>query len=433
MTDRLSSPIPHRPRILFVDDDVDVQKAAALLLPRHGFALLSARTPAEAWSVLAAEPVDVVLLDLNFQRGAGSGSEGLRCLEALLADDPQRVLVVVTGHSGVAIAVAAMRAGAADFVMKPWSNERLVTTLKDAVALRRRRTSRVDRIDVPEAETAADAPVIGESPAMRRVLEPMRQAAPSDLPILLLGEAGTGKSLLARTIHRLSSRAARPLRTLDPSASHAEGEAAWSSAWAAVDPQATLLLEEIAGLTPPLQARLLTCLETRPSLRLLATSRQPRDALQAGMRAELLYRLNTLELPLPPLRDRGQDVTLLAMHFLHLFGRRHRRPDLSFSTETTALIAAGRWQGNVRALAQSIERAVVLAREDVLQPSDIPLALPVPDAISALPGGELNLARSEKAVVEAALKRHGFNISHAAGELGLSRAALYRRMARHGL
>lgn len=425
------------PSILFIDDDADVQKAAALLLPRRGFSLLSARDPAEAWSVLSAEPVDVVLLDLNFRPGSVSGAEGFACLEAMVAHDPDMVVVIVTGHSGINIAVAAMRAGATDFVMKPWNNDRLVATLTAAVAVRRQRRNAHPVAPQPAGHAAEpDSPIIGDSPAMRRILEPMRRAATTDAPILLLGEAGTGKSLLAHSIHRLSPRAGRPLATLDPMALWSEGEGAWTTALAAVTPDGTLFLDEVGELPQPLQARLLAFLKERPHLRLVTASRQKRDALQAGMlQSDLLYRLNIVELSLPPLHERGDDVRLLAVHFLHLFTRRYQRPALTLSADALDIIAQASWPGNIRALAQAMERAVVLARGTVLHPVDIPIQAPLPDGVAAARSGDgdLNLTRSEKAIVDAALRRHGFNVSHAAAELGLSRAALYRRMARHGL
>lgn len=398
---------------------------------------MSARDPAEAWSVLSTEPVDVVLLDLNFSPGSISGSEGFACLEALITHDPNMVVVIVTGHSGINIAVAAMRAGATDFVMKPWNNERLVTTLTDAVAVRRqRRDARPATAQLADHAPPPDTPIVGDSRAMRRVLEPMRRAAATDAPILLLGEAGTGKSLLAHSIHRLSPRADRSFTTLDSMALWSEGEAAWTAALAAVILDGTLFLDEVGELPQSLQARLLAFLNERPHLRVVTASRQKRDALHGGMlQSDLLYRLNIVELSLPPLRERGDDVRLLAAHFLHLFARRYQRPALTLSPDALDIIAAASWPGNIRTLAQAMERAVVLASGTILHPADIPIQVPLPDAVvSARPGdGDLNLTRSEKAIVEAALRRHGFNVSHAATDLGLSRAALYRRMARHGL
>ena len=427
----LSTPDILAATILFVDDDADVRHAADMLLSRHGIRLLLATSPQEAWSLLAAEQVDVVLLDLNFGRGMTTGVQGLDWLKALLAQDPQAVVVVVTGHSGIGIAVAAMRAGAADFVMKPWRNDRLVKTLCEAVALRRRRQHKTFNV------FAQDAPIIADSPQMRRVLEVTIQVAPTDASVLLLGEAGTGKTLLAHHLHRLSRRGSQALVTLDPATACSAGETSLDAALSGLEPDTTLLLDEVSGLTPGVQLRLATLLP--PELRLLTSTRLPREALQRSIQADLLYRLNTVELELPPLRLRGEDVRLLAEHYLRLFGRRHGRPELTFSTAALDAVAAHAWPGNVRELRLAVERATVLApmvlQGDRLEAVDIPLPASLgDDVVTPTPGtGDLNLARSERAVVEAALRRHGFNVSYAARELGVTRATLYRRMARHGL
>ena len=406
--------------VLFVDDDADVQRAAAMLLQRHGFRVCAARSPAESWSVLAAEPVDVVLLDLNFSRGATTGAEGIAHLRALVAHDPAVVAVVVTGHSGIAIAVEAMRSGAADFVMKPWHNERLVQTLTQAAALHRQR-----RAMLPDP-VQAPAPVIGQSTAMVRLMSILHRAAPTAAPVLLSGEPGTGKTLLAQTIHRLSARPG-PLVVVDAGALGTDGQPAGLPD--GVDPAGTLVLELAGALPASLQARLLAALDARPGLRVV-TALRPQAA--AGLGADLLSRLNTVEISIPRLADRPGDAAILADYFLALFSRQHGRPSLAFSTAAAAGIAAWPWPGNVRALRQAVERAVVLAAGPVIEASELALA-PLDGQSAAPDRGDLNLARSEKAIVEAALRRHGFNVSHAAQELGVTRATLYRRMARHGL
>ncbi len=428
MVGRVSNGMSH---VLFVDDDADVQKAAILLLSRRGFRLSTARSPDEAWSALAAEPVDVVLLDLNFTPGSTSGTEGLGFLSALRAHDPDLAVVVVTGHSGINIAVAAMRAGAVDFVMKPWSNERLVATLTEAVASR-------DRRRPPQPAGAgrvgtAEAVLVGDGLAMRRVLDVTRRAAPTDAPVLLTGAPGTGKSLLATMIHRLSLRAQRPLHVLDLPALQDAGTA-WPAASAGIAEADTVILDEVPALRPLLQAELLAWLRAHPGPRLICCSREPRAALAARLPADLLYRLGVVELALPSLSERD-DLRQLAQHFLRLHGRRYGRTGLSFAGAALDALAAASWPGNLRELSQTIERAVVLAPRDEIGPQDLPLPVPLPDGVAVTTAGEgdLNLARSERAIVEAALRRHGFNVSRAARELGVTRATLYRRMARHGL
>ena len=444
MTRGLSSSEIVPPQILFIEDDADVQKAAAMLLPRRGFVLRAARDPEEAWSALSEAPVDVVLLDLNFRPGAGDGAEGLRLLERLVAHDPDLVVVVVTAHSGVTIAVSAMRTGATDFIMKPWSNERLVATLNDAASLARRRRG-ADRAPFgdgpgdgarqPEPGGGEPVPIIGESPELRRVLELMRRAAPTAAPILLIGAAGTGKSLLAHTIHRVSPRAGRPLRHLDAVSLREQGEAPLVETLASLQPADTLFIDEVAALAAPSQSLLLGLLARLPGLRLISASRRPRAALQDVLQAELLYRLGTVELVLPPLAARGDDVRRLAQHALRLAARRYGRGSMTLSDDAVAVLLAAPWPDNVRGLFQLMERAAVLAPDNVLEPHDVPLQAALAHDVVLAPAGErdLNLARSEKAVIETALRRHSFNVSHAASELGVTRATLYRRMARHGL
>jgi DNA-binding NtrC family response regulator len=421
----MEGPVSTLPSILFVDDDVDVQRAAAMLLPRRGFHIRSARNAAETWSALAAATPDVILLDLNFSPGATSGEEGLALLRALVAHDPQAVVVVVTGHSGIAIAVAAMRSGAADFVMKPWNNDRLIHTLTQAVSLRRQRCTA--QVVAPPDDAA---PIIGQSAVMLRLVELLHRVAPTPASVLLAGERGAGKTLLAHTIHRLSPRAASPLVTIDPAAAWESGEAALEQAFAAVPDSGTVLLDEAGGLPHSLQIRLQRMLEARPGLRVLTATRQAGPGY--AILPDLLCRLNTVELQVPRLADRPGDAALLAAHFVRVFAGLYRKPGLALSPEAAESIAAWPWPGHVRELRQAIERAVVFCDGEVLGPQDIPLAVPGGEP-PGMPGGELNLARSEKAVVEAALRRHSFNVSHAARELGLTRAALYRRMARHGL
>jgi DNA-binding NtrC family response regulator len=309
-----------RGHVLVVDDDADVQQAARLFLGRHGFSVSTVAQPSQIWSVLAGAPVDVILLDLNFSRGAVSGAEGFACLAEIMAHDAHAVVVVVTGHSGINIAVQAMRAGAADFIMKPWNNARLLSTLDTALDLRRRRLGSAD------AAGADDDILLGESAAMERVRELIRRAAPTQASVLIVGEAGTGKSLVARTLHRQSSRAAGPFVCLDLPALPEDAAPETLLASALADARGgTLVLDEVSALSPALQSRLLALLEAgKVDARLIATTRRPRGDLM--LREELLLRLNTVEIALPPLRARAGDVRGLAEHFLRAFASRHSRP-----------------------------------------------------------------------------------------------------------
>jgi DNA-binding NtrC family response regulator len=413
-----------RGHVLVVDDDADVQQAARLFLGRHGFVVSTAAQPSQIWPVLAGAPVDVILLDLNFSRGAVSGAEGFACLAEIMAHDPKAVVVVVTGHSGINIAVQAMRAGASDFVMKPWNNARLLAILDAALDMRRRRIDGAGAVvDIAGAE---DDILLGESAAMERVRELIRRAAPTQASVLIFGEAGTGKSLIARTLHRQSSKAAGPFVCLDLSALTDE---------AALDALAdvrggTLVLDDVSALKPLLQSRLLAMLDAgQLPARLIATTRLTRGELK--LRDELLLRLNTVEIALPPLRAREDDARGLAEHFLRAFATRHGRPQKPLSPEALDLIAETRWPGEVRGLRQAMERCVIFADGDRYEAADVHAAAQAfSDASGAPPQ---RLADSERAMVTAALKRASFNVSHAAKALGLTRAALYRRMAKYGL
>ncbi len=403
--------------ILFVDDDPDVLTAARVLLERNGLRMLSARSPAEAWSLLVAETIDVILLDLNFARGATTGAEGFQWLAEIRGQDPDAVVVVVTGHSGISIAVAAMKAGASDFVMKPWSNARLLETVRDAVALSRRRRG-------GEGGPALDDEllILGDSAAMQRARDLVARVGPTGAAVLVHGEAGTGKSLVARALHTRSGRPGGFTR-LDVRGAGAE---AISAALGAAE-GGTLFLDEVGDLGAAEQARLRDILEAAREVRLVAASRNG----AAGLRDDLKARLSTVEITLPPLAERGEDAVLLAEHFARLFARRYAKPPKPLDPAALEQIRRRPPPGAVRGLRQAIERAVVLSEGDVLTAGD--LAPPVAGAATAPNAADLNLARSEKAMVEAALKRHGHNVSHAARELGLTRAALYRRMVKHGL
>ena len=408
--------------ILFVDDDPDVLTSAQVLLARNGMRMLTARSPAEARSVLAAEPVDVILLDLNFARGATSGAEGFEWLAEIRAHDPQAVVVVVTGHSGINIAVAAMKAGASDFVMKPWSNPRFLETVRAAVALRRQ----TGRGDAPALDD--DLLIVGDSVPIKRLRELIARVAPSGAPVLIHGEAGTGKSLVARVLHARSGRSGAlvqlDVRGLGPDAAEAI-EGAVADAYGG-----TLFLDEAAELSPSAQARLLAVLEPGPDVRLIAATRR-REAL-ASVRDDLVARLDTVEVFLPGLAARGGDLELLVEHFVRLFARRYDRAPKPLDPAVIDALTLRPPPGEVRGLRQAAERAVVLSAGDILGAADFAPAAAVP-AAGLGRGPDLNLARSERAIVEAALKRHGHNVSHAARELGLTRAALYRRMVKHGL
>jgi DNA-binding NtrC family response regulator len=407
------------PAILFVDDDPDVQKAARLVAARHGMAMTAAANPDAAWARLAERSFDAVMLDLNFSRGRTSGEEGFAMLSRLIAADRDAVVIVVTGHSGINVAVEAMRAGASDFVIKPWSNDKLAAALERAVTLRRAR-----RQTAVPAVTDDDRLILGEDAAVAAVRQVIAKIALTDAAVLITGPAGSGKSLVARAIHHASSRAAVPLVTVS-----ARATTDHAGLVRAIEPArgGTLLIDDLDALAPALQPILAAALD---DVRPIATSRRDLAGLRAIVDADLLARVDTVEITLPPLARRGDDAIRLGRHFIELFSARHGRAAPDLDDAATARIAGHGWPDNVRELRRTIERAVLLADGGTIGVGDLAIGEPQPNA---MPGGDFNLARSERALVEAALKRHAFNVSRAAADLGLTRTALYRRMAKYGL
>ena len=476
---------------IVVDDDEDILIAARLLLRQLFAEVRTFSTPDEAMTAIAQRSPDLVLLDANFARGATDAHEGLAWLGRLLAHDPEMVIVMITAHVGLQVAIAAMKQGATDFVSKPWSNERLLATARTAAALRRsRRTVATERGKVATIAGAGTgvpgSMLLGASQPMRRVGELIARAAPTEANVLILGENGTGKELVARELHRQSRRADKVMLTVDLGAiseelidselfGHVKGAFTDARADRVGRIQAadggTLFLDEIGNLPLHLQPKLLTVLEQRKvtpvganqpipvDIRVIAATNLPPERLadERVFRTDLLFRLNTVEIELPPLRERRDDIPQLLAHFLDHYAKRYNRLVPELSDEAMAAVVAHDWVGNVRALRHAIERAVILAGDAPLGPEDFPLTsgtqsrtapslLPRPAAVPAAPpapsmttapaspaGEDLNLDRAEKRMVESALRRHGYNISLAAADLGVSRAALYRRMEKYGL
>lgn len=453
-----------RPVILVVDDDPDVLQSVHVLLSREGMEPHGANGPASALRQLGERSFDAVLLDLNFSRGATSGDEGLGCLQDILAHDPDAAVVVITGHSGVNIAVSAMRAGASDFVTKPWSNERLTATVATAVELRRRRR----QARAFQAENTAlvrdayhEAVLLGSCPGMSRLRDLIARAGPTEANVLVLGEHGSGKELVARALHQASPRAPGPFIPVDLAALAEatfevelfgqRGGGEDRPGRLATAHGGTLFLDEVGHLPLSLQVKLLSAIERRQvtpvggdkpvplNARIIAATNLPRAELysESVFRADLLYRLNTVELIVPPLRERGNDIVELARHYLKLYARRYGRPEKKpLSEAAAAALKADGWPGNVRALRHAMERAVILSEGTSYVVEDFVLSrMPAPPSrrATAVVADDLNLERAEKAKIVQALQKHHYNVSHAARDLGLTRAALYRRMEKHGL
>ena len=455
--------------ILIVDDDDDILTAARLLLRRRFAEVVTCRRPERIPDLMARHDFDAVLLDMNFGPGESSGEQGLSWLERILELDPQAVVVMITAHGSVDTAVEAMKRGATDFVTKPWQNEKVVATVSTAVELRQSRAEtaslrNANRL-LREAAGGGTQQIISESASMDEVFSMVERAAPTDANVLILGENGTGKELVARELHARSLRSEQLFLAVDMGSiseslfeselfGHRKGAFTGANEdrlgrFQAAD-GGTLFLDEIGNLPMHLQAKLLSALEQRQvtpvgadepqsfDVRVIAATNTPIEHLRDAdlFRPDLLFRLNTVEITIPPLRERRDDILPIAMHFAELYSRKYNKPGCTISSAAQAALLAYDWPGNVRALRHAVERAVILSKDDVLGPGDLQLdypstaaSPPPPTAIPTI----LNLDEMEKDAIEKALRKHGFNISRAAAELGLTRASLYRRMEKHGI
>ena len=447
-------------RILIADDQPDVIEALRLLLKGEGYSIEATSSPQGVLRALESGEFDVVLIDLNYTRDTTSGKEGLDLLARVQALDATIPVVVMTAWSSIDLAVEAMRRGARDFVQKPWENPRLLSILRTQVDLGRavRRGQRLEAENLALRQTARVS-LIAESRAMQPVLELIERVGPSDANVLITGENGSGKGTIAQALHAASARAAKPLVTVNAgglSEGVFESELFGHVKGAFTDAKSdrvgrfeladggTLFLDEIANVPSNLQPKLLRVLETgefervgssrtrRADVRILsATNADLAAEVGAGrFRQDLLFRLNTIELRVPPLRERREDVPVLALHFLEAHTRRYRKAIDAFEPAALEALAAHSWPGNVRELDHAVERAVLMARGERVQTAD--LGLRIADEVPARLE-ELSLEDVECVLIKKALARFDGNVSRAADALGLSRSALYRRLQRYGL
>lgn len=495
-------------RILIVDDDEDILTAGKLLLKRHFGHVVTCNRPERVPRVMTDQSFDAVLLDMNFSPGESSGEQGLAWLKRILQIDPDAVVVMITAHGGVDVAVEAMKHGATDFIAKPWQNEKVVATLSAAVQLHQSRSeaTRLKRSNevLVEASGGTRQSLLGTSKAMAAVHSVIRRTAPTDANVLIMGENGTGKELVARELHQHSLRSDNVFMSVDLGAvseslfeselfGHRKG------AFTGADKDrtgrlvaangGTLFLDEVSNIPLHLQAKLLTVLEQRKvtplgsnqaieiDVRVIAATNISREALndEKNFRQDLLFRLNTVEITLPPLRQRVEDIPEIAGYYAQFYSRKYHKKEKQFSKQALEAVKAYPWPGNVRALRHAVERAVILSEGDVLEATDLQLDTaagpaggsgynvnlqgrgesadwvkknpvnnnpesgdskfsavePPPWEINA--SEDLHLERMEKQMIEVALRRHRFNISKAAKELGITRASLYRRMEKHGI
>jgi DNA-binding NtrC family response regulator len=453
-------PEPAVPRILIADDQPDVLEALRLLLKGEGFRIESAGSPASILEAVDTDEYDVVLMDLNYTRDTTSGQEGLDLLSHLRRHDPALPVVVMTAWGSVEVAVEAMRRGARDFVQKPWENARLLTIVRTQVELARalRRQQRL------EAENRSLKPdvrpmVIAEAPSMRPVLELISRVGPSEANILVTGENGTGKGTVAQAIHAVSARAGKGLVTVNAgglSEGVFESELFGHVKGAFTDAKTdrvgrfeladggTLFLDEIANVPLNLQPKLLRVLETgdfervgssrtrHVNVRIVsATNSNLAEEVAAGrFRQDLLFRLNTIEIQLPPLRDRRDDIPALAMHFLRQHTQRYRKKINGFETSALQALLDHPWPGNIRELDHAVERGVLMAQGSTIRLGELGLRI---DRDSTSRIEDMSLEEVEGFLIKKAMARFDGNVSQAAKALGLSRSALYRRLQRYGL
>lgn len=438
---------PGSARILLADDQADIRESLAMVLRAEGFSTQGAASPAETLLHLQEGGIDALLLDLNFRTDTTSGAEGMALLAAVKAAHPDLPVVVLTGWGSIPLALQALRAGAADFLEKPWENARLLAVLRSQLALHQARRTTASLTRPPQGE------IIGQSPPMRALFELVGKIAPAEIPVLITGESGTGKGAFARYIASLSPRRGEPFVTLDLGAvpeSLVEAELFGHARGAFTDAKTdrpgrfeiadggVLFLDEIGNASLATQARLLSVLEDgwitrvgdakprRIDVRVIAATNADLGTLIATgrFRQDLLFRLNTVEINLPPLRQRGEDIVLLANHCLESFAAKHGVPAREFAADALAALRAHNWPGNVREISHVVERAVLLAEGAQVRQADLRLS-PAPDMALE----NMTLAQAERYLVQRALAETGSDGEAAAKRLGLSRSAFYRRLA----
>ncbi|MGA0559776.1 sigma-54-dependent transcriptional regulator [Larkinella sp. VNQ87] len=462
-------------KILIIDDDVDVLSAAKLLLKRHYPQVDIEKNPERIPFLITNGNYDLVLLDMNFQRDNSSGREGFLWLDRILDIKPTTAVVLITAYGDVEMAVRAIKAGARDFVLKPWENDKLLATLHSALegsagqgAKGAGQGAGGITSDGSALRPKPNAPgsYIAVSPAMRQVFATIERVAETDANVLILGENGTGKDVVARALHQRSLRRDKPFVSVDLGAlsdslfeselfGHVKGaftDAREDRAGRFEEAQGgTIFLDEIGNISLPQQAKLLTVLQQRVvtrvgsnkskniDVRLICATNSPiyQHVSDRSFRQDLLYRINTIEIHIPPLRERSEDIIPLADHFLKQYRKQYNRKVASISPALARQLQQYRWPGNVRELQHAIERAVILAQGNVLEPEDFYFGTSTPAAIPTdkeLPFQEnLQIEDMEKKMIQQAMQKYHGNITDIARELGLSRQALYRRLEKYGL
>lgn len=452
-------------RILAIDDNADILFALKLLLKPHIEHIVTSTDPKKIPTLMGEDIFDVILLDMNFTKDAISGQEGFTWLEKILEIDPSAVVLFITAYGDVEKSVKAIKAGATDFIMKPWQNEKLLATVSSAIKLRKSREEVKDlKSKQKEMNTILDQPFgdfIGVSSGMQDVFKTIKKVAGTDANVLILGENGTGKELVARALHRNSLRHSEAFINVDLGAlseSLFESELFGHVKGAFTDAKAdrpgrfevasggTLFLDEIGNLSLPLQAKLLTVLERREVTRVGANKPKPIDirlicatnmnlkqmASEDAYRQDLIYRINTVEIELPPLRERPEDIAILADHFINIYSKKYKKKINKLSSKVIKKLTNYPWPGNVREFQHIVERTVIMSESPNLEEMDFQLSS-LPSSTEGFDFESYNLEEIERQVIEKVLRMNRGNVSKAAADLGLTRTSLYRRLEKHGL
>ena len=451
--------------VLIIDDDDDILLSARLFLKQQVKEVITCKSPKEINVLLSKNEVDIILLDMNYQKGASDGREGLYWLEHILSIDKDYVVILMTAFGNVELAVKAIKKGATDFILKPWENEKLFATLSASSKLRasNRKLNKLEKIHSSLQKDIARGfeHIIGEAEGIRDLQNTLIKVAPTDANVLILGENGTGKQVFAHEIHKNSQRKNQVFMHVDLGSLNEnlfESELFGYAKGAFTDAKedkpgrfeladgGTIFLDEIGNLSLPLQAKLLSILQNRTvirlgeskerkvNVRLITATNMPLNDMVAKntFRQDLLFRINTVELILPPLRQRGKDILLLAQHFMQVFSSKYHKESRKISTKAADLLLHYKWPGNVRELQHVLERAVIMSDGTEITESDLQLSPQRFGTATAMPE-EMALGDMEKLMVQKAIDKHKGNISKAAAELGLTRAALYRRIEKFGI
>lgn len=451
-------------KILVIDDDIDILNTARMYLKQQFMLVQIENDPTNIPLHFERESFDLVLLDMNFRKGENDGSDGLKWLNVILNIDPNAIVILITAYGEFDLAVKAIKAGATDFITKPWKNEKLYGTITSALQLRKSKLE-VDKLKSTQKTISSDIDqkyenFLGECEPMKRAFSLIDKVGPTDANVLILGENGTGKELAARALHRQSLRSDKVFISVDlgsVSETLFESELFGHVKGAFTDAkedkpgrfelasEGTIFLDEIGNLSLPLQAKLLTVLQQRRvkrvgsnkevdiDIRLLCATNMPLyDMVKEGtFRQDLLYRINTVELRMPSLAERKDDMELLTKHFIEMYGKKYKKPKMRIDTTTLNKLKRYNWPGNIRELQHAVERAIILSDDNKLTTNDFLL-----QTASSTPSEEhdsLNLSEMEKRLILKALDKNNGNVTRAAKELGLDRLALYRRLQKYGL